>query len=318
MKKFTKISLIVVAVLAVLGILLCGIASLLGGGSGIWKNGELVYGNWHVGNHGIYYQGENDGTFGIHHGLEDSDAELASLPEAHVSKQDISLAEVKNIKLNIDAAELQVEAVSDSETIEVELLRGKESYYSCFLDGTTLTVSYDNESHHYYNNSPRIAVAIPKGASFDTVTINTGAMAGEVSFDEISCENMEINVGAGDFKADKLTVTEKLVAVIGAGNVEIEDGEYRDVKLECGVGNLIFTGKVTGDITGHCGMGEMELELEGKETDYNYNVSCGLGQVEVNGTTYSNISGTKKTKNDGAVGTIDLDCGMGSIVVDFQ
>ena len=298
MKKFTKISLIVVAVLAGLGILLCGIASLMGGGSGIWENGELVYGDWHVGYHGIYYQGESGEI------LDEADWE-------------IPLAEVKNIKFDIDAAELQVEASADSENIGVELLRGNEKYYSCFLDDTTLTVSYDTRSHHF-NNSPKIVVSIPKGASFDMVTINTGAMAGGMSFDEISCENMEINVGAGDFKAEKLTVLKKLEAVIGAGNVEIEDGEYRDVKLECGVGNLTFTGKVTGGIKGHCGMGEMEIELDGKETDYNYNISCGLGRIEINGTTYSDLSGTKKTENAGAVGTIDLDCGMGNIDVDFQ
>ncbi|MBO5523955.1 MAG: DUF4097 family beta strand repeat protein [Roseburia sp.] len=324
MKKFTKISLIVVAALAGIGILLCGIASLMGGESGIWKNGELVYGNWHVGNHGIYYQGENGDRFDetdmerdSGSGAGTSDTEPASLPEAHAATQEISLAEVENIRLDIDAAELKIETSAISENIGVELLRGKEQYYSCFLEDNTLTVSYDTENYHF-NNSPEIVITIPKGASFDTVTINTGAMAGEISFEEISCKNMELNVGAGEFDAEKLVVTEELKAVIGAGSVEIDDGEYRNVILECGMGSLTLSGKVTGDIKGSCGMGEMALELYGKEADYNYNISCELGQIEVNGETYSNFSGTKKTENTGAVGTIELDCGMGSIDVEFK
>lgn len=342
MKKFTKISLIVVAVLAVLGIMFCGIAFLIGGGSGVWKNGELVYGNWHVGSHGIYWRSddtdwyddisdirgsqetpqtqENQGnqeTPQTQENPEIASTELASLPQVNATRQDIALADIKNIKLDIDAAELQVKAVPNTETVAVELLRGKEEYYSCFLDGTTLTVSYDTGSHHF-NNSPRIAVAIPQGASFDTVTIHTEAMAGEISLDTISCANMEINVGAGTFEAERLTVTEQLDVVIGAGDAEIEGGEFRNVKLDCGMGKLTFEGKVTGDITGHCGMGELELELYGRETDYNYELSCGLGRIEINDAIYSNLSGTKKTENAGAIGTMKLDCGMGSIEVDFE
>lgn len=304
MKKFTKISLIVVAVMAGLGIILCGIVSLLGGGSGVWKDGEMRYGNWHIGNHGIYYQGENDFDFGDW--------------EENVTQQDIPLENVKSMKLNIDAAELKVVSSSDTENIGIELVRGKEKYFSCSLDGSTLIVKYDTDNHQIKNNAPEIELAIPKGASFENITINTGAVEGDFTLDEIVCEKMDINVGAGNFMADKLTVTDKIEVTIGAGNVEIEDGEYQDVKLECGVGNLTFKGKVTGDITGHCGMGDMELELEGKETDYNYNVSCGLGHVEINGTTYSNIAGSKKVQNEGAIGTIDLDCGMGGIDVEIE
>lgn len=304
MKKFTKISLIVVAVMAGVGLILCGIVSMLGGGSGIWKDGELRYGNWHVGNHGIYYQGENDITIGDW--------------EETVQKQDISLVDVRNIKLNIDAAELRVVSSDDAENIGIGLVRGNEEYYSCLLDGTTLTVKYDTDNHQIKNNSPKIELTIPKGAVFETITINTGAVEGDFSLDEISCEKMDINVGAGNFEVEKLVVTDKLEVIIGAGNLEIEDGEYQDVKLECGVGNLTFKGKVNGDIKGHCGMGEMELELEGKETDYNYNISCGLGHVEINGTTYSNVAGNKRIENAGAIGTIDLDCGMGGIDVEIE
>ena len=50
----------------------------------------------------------------------------------------------------------------------------------------------------------------------------------------------------------------------------------------------------------------------------NYKLSCGLGKIEINDNNYSNISGSRKIQNEGAVGTIELDCGMGGIDVEFE
>lgn len=339
MKKFTKISLIVVGIIAGLGIILCGVAALMGATYGdIWKNREIYCGDWYIGDHGIHYKNEyefddweedfdemgetiEDATADIQDELDnqlsDLNTELSSFPETSVLKQDVALSEVKNIKLNIDAAYLKVVPSSEAETVSVELVEGKEKYYSCTLNGETLIVKYD-EDHHVKSFSPKIKLAIPEEASFEKITINTGAVEGEVTLDSLTCENMDINVGAGDFRINKVAVTDKFELVIGAGNVEIKDGEYKDVRVECGVGKLDLKGKVTGDITGHCGMGEMELELKGKETDYNYKLSCGLGKIEINDNNYSNISGSRKIQNEGAVGTIELDCGMGGIDVEFE
>lgn len=339
MKKFTKISFIIVAVIAGVGIILCGIASLMGAGrSDIWKNGNLSYGNWRVGADGIHYENEieyddweedfdeigetiEDATTDIENEwndeLADLDTEWSSFPDTNVLKQDIALADVKNMKLNLDAAYLKVVPSSQAETISAKLVTGKEKYYSCTLNGDTLIVTYDEE-HHVKNSSPKIELAIPKGASFDKITINTGAVEGEISLEKLTCKNMDINVGAGDLQVKKFVVTDKLELAIGAGNVEIKDGEYKDVKVECGVGNLELCGKVTGNVTGHCGMGDMELKLQGKESDYNYKLACGLGQIEINDTKYSNLSGSKKIQNENAIGTVDLDCGMGGINVEIE
>ena len=58
MKKFTKITLMIAAILVALGIICCGIAAIMGAG---WTTihqkalaGEFDFGNWHIGN-GVYY-----------------------------------------------------------------------------------------------------------------------------------------------------------------------------------------------------------------------------------------------------------------------
>ena len=65
-------------------------------------------------------------------------------------------------------------------------------------------------------------------------------------------------------------------------------------------------------------IGNMTLDLNGEEKEYNYKLSCGLGSIEVDGETYTNISGDKEVQNEGAKKNMELDCGMGSIEVDFE
>ena len=77
-------------------------------------------------------------------------------------------------------------------------------------------------------------------------------------------------------------------------------------------------GSVEGNLKADCGMGNMTLDLNGGEKEYNYKLSCGLGSIDVDGETYSNISGDKEVKNEGAEKNMELDCGMGSIEVDFE
>lgn len=56
MKKFTKIMLIIAVSLIGAGLIFCGVSTAMG--ASVWrmaKNGELRYGNWHIGPVGLYY-----------------------------------------------------------------------------------------------------------------------------------------------------------------------------------------------------------------------------------------------------------------------
>lgn len=66
MKKFSKICLIIVAVLGGMGLLLGGISALLGGGFGairrMAERGELDAGNWHIRPYELYYSSDEEDT----------------------------------------------------------------------------------------------------------------------------------------------------------------------------------------------------------------------------------------------------------------
>ena len=343
MKKFTKIMLIIVAVLVVLGLLFCGVAAGLGAGrteviQEIEKEGELACGNWHIGKYGIYY-GESDASYVDDDDddmddddMDDDDDDMDDDDDdmddddmsgfeslATIGSGEAALSEVKNIKMNIDAAEVKIVTAEDNDKITVELKKGKEKYLTCKMEDATFSINYNEKKKAGIGyKGAKILVHVPKQAVFSDVTMKVGAADVKMNVADLTCENLTLDVGAGNFEADGFTVNQTLNASIGAGNLEMDGGIYQNVEMNCGVGNLEFAGTVNGNLTGECGMGNVTLDLKGTETDYDYKLACGMGQIVINGTTYSAISGNKTITNENIIGTIDLDCGMGQITCDIQ
>ena len=325
MKKFTKISLIIVAILGGLGILLMIIASLMGAGAGtiyrMAEAGELDYGGWHIGPYGIYIGGEDDDWVDDEDGWVDENDEEADGKNGGKGSDTIlsfGAADIKNLNINVDAATLYIEENSDKEHITVELNRGREKYYSCNLDGDTLTIVYDIKKTIVNSEGAKITVKIPQGMHFEAVVLETGATELIVELPGISCDTLTADIGTGNLVAERMEVTGKMDISIGAGNVEIEDGSYGELKLECGMGNIELDGVLNGDMVAECGMGNIDLDLRGKEANYNYELSCGMGELKINDTSYSNIGGSRSITNVDTIGTITLECGMGNIELDIE
>ena len=327
--------LIIVAVLVVLGLLFCGVAAGLGAGRAeliqeIEKEGELTSGNWHIGKYGIYY-GESDASYVDDDDFddvdddpdddEDDDSDMDDDFEglATIGSGEAALSDVKNIKMNIDAAEVKIVTAEDSDKITVELKKGSEKYLTCKLDGDTFSIKYNEKKKVGIGyKGAKLLIHVPEKAVFGDVTMKVGAADVRVDVPDFTCENLTLDVGAGNLETDGFTVNRLLNVSIGAGNLEIDDGTYQDVEMNCGVGNLEFGGTVNGNLTGECGMGNVTLDLKGTETDYDYKLACGMGQIAINGTTYSAISGNKTITNENIIGTIDLDCGMGQITCNIR
>ena len=83
MKKFTKIMLIIAVSLLGAGLIFCGVSTAMG--ASVWrmaKNGELRYGNWHIGPVGLYYSsadGDDEEDGGRHAALGQRGGERSKL-----------------------------------------------------------------------------------------------------------------------------------------------------------------------------------------------------------------------------------------------
>ena len=86
---------------------------------------------------------------------------------------------------------------------------------------------------------------------------------------------------------------------MGTGNVDLDNLNVQNLEADCGIGNI-------------------DLDINGKESDYDYEISCSAGEIDIGDSSYSGIGHEKKISNPGASGKMDLDCGVGNITVDFE
>ncbi len=332
MKKFTKISLIIAAILGGVGILLCGIASVMGGGYStirqMARNGELNRGKWHIDSHGIYYGNDDDWDVDtdikvdtdveVETGMDANTNENMHHSSAHTSGElsyAYEIADIKNLDIDISAAEVDFVEGTRDDAIVVLLYDCREKYYEGNIQGNTLELEYDMEEDFisFGDTEMAIVIEIPAGMHFEKMDLDIGATDAEFKLKDVSCDTLLLDVGAGNIVAEEFVVKEYMEVNAGVGNVEINGGTYRDISLECGMGNFSMEGTLEGNLVAECGMGSMDLELKGDADAYNYDLSCGMGELNVNGTKYSSIAGSHKVKNEGAIGTISLECGMGNL-----
>ena len=113
---------------------------------------------------------------------------------------------------------------------------------------------------------------------------------------------------------------QKIKLQMGAGTIENSSSlDIKEADFTVGVGTADISELQVENLKGSCGMGDMELTLTGKAAEYNYELKCGLGNLEVDDSLKTSItSGNKQITNEGATKNIKLDCGMGNVQVEFE
>ena len=113
---------------------------------------------------------------------------------------------------------------------------------------------------------------------------------------------------------------QKIKLQMGAGTIENSGSlDIKEADFTVGVGTADISELQVENLKGNCGMGDMELTLTGKAAEYNYELKCGLGNLEVDDSLGTSItSGNKQITNEGATKNIKLDCGMGNVEVEFE
>ncbi len=105
----------------------------------------------------------------------------------------------------------------------------------------------------------------------------------------------------------------------GAGELLGEGGSISCKKLdvECGVGSCSLRMDIREELRIDCGVGEVAVALQGEYTDFDYNLQCGVGEITVDGESFGSIGAEKKVSHD-AEKEIRIDCGVGSVSVEFE
>ena len=105
---------------------------------------------------------------------------------------------------------------------------------------------------------------------------------------------------------------------VGAGKADVEDLKANQVDIELGAGEMNVTGLDAKEFDAKTGAGKLYVELVGKQTDYSYELECGIGQLKIGESSYSGLKTEQKISNQGAERFADIECGIGEIIIKFQ
>jgi hypothetical protein len=181
-------------------------------------------------------------------------------------------ADVKELKINLKNCNLQILPANDG-MISLET-DDEENNISTKLEDGKLTIK-DTRKQAIALSTIDICLYLPTTKQFKKVSLDLGV--GTATIEGLSVEKLSLDGGTGTIAINNLTVTKKLDADLGVGDVTIG--------------------------------------LTGEEADYNYDIDCGVGELEIFGSSYSGFGGDKKIDNN-ADCTISLDCGVGSVRIE--
>lgn len=137
--------------------------------------------------------------------------------------------------------------------------------------------------------------------------------------EDVKLQELEIEMGAGTVYLNRDIETEKLSVEMGAGEFDSKNPvTAEEADLEIGTGSMTFADLSARKTDGECGLGEMDLTLTGTQEDYNYDLECGVGNLDVGSDSYSGLGREKTISNKGADRKLNLECGMGNVSVDFS
>ena len=185
-----------------------------------------------------------------------------------------------------------------------------------YVEGGTMEISGTSKAS---NNSDgnlggSICLYVPEGYHFENTSLDLGA--GSLSVEELQTRALEANVGAGKMTFEKLDADQAELDC-GAGQMTVEELSSRVAEVSVGMGSVRLTGDVTERLDGECSMGELKLTLAGTQTDFNYDLSCGMGELKVGDDSYNGLAQEKQINNN-ASKNMELECAMGSVVVEFR
>lgn len=214
--------------------------------------------------------------------------------------------EIRNLDINIGATTLYVYESQDTKTVKVET---NNEYITSWNDGDVLRVV--EKSHLYLSNlfsDGDLVIYVPANMEFDNVKIEAGA--GTLKIEKMVVDDLDLNLGAGKTSIDYLKVNKAAKIDGGAGHTEVKDGELSNLDLELGAGKAEIKAKLLGDNELNTGVGKLDLDLIGRESDYKITIDKGIGSVTVNG---------EKQKDDAIYGQgrnlIKVESGVGAVEI---
>lgn len=329
MKKSTKIVLITAAVLAAVGIFLILISVALGGNKQyreyIRENGEVsvvlfphsLKLRLSAGNGGLNVRIADDTDWDEDWSDVDTDPGLGVSGNATDITDDRYEEDMEDAsddtedESDDDSDEATDDAWDDTEESGKTLIASESDQIqkidlSLGAGQYTIKASGDSSFYASYAGKGRLQFQKQDGelsirTKTQTITLfgvhDTNAGSATVYLPEKAYKKIALSIGAGTAVSEMTLQAEK-------------------VELEVGMGTLEATVDASKKLTVDVGMGEADLTVNGSEEEYDTDISVGAGDVACGSYEFSGLS-QEYTTDNGAGKKLEIDCGMGSVDVDF-
>ncbi len=314
MRKFIKFCLITAVLLIFLG-LIAGIASVtVGGGrelNQMIKNGDLTIDSSDF----VIDTLKNGINIGGHESLYELDDVEIFKGDREILEGDIALSEIpseaiEDLEIYLGGGEFFLKVSPDEkfyvEGKNVESLQAYAEDNTMYLKALRNNIDGQNTVVDFY---------IPE-KKYEEVTINLGA--GTVMFENhIEADDFAGEVGAGQMVINSMNCNEMQVKV-GAGEFVGEDIFVSgDAEFKVGAGHIQMHGDIGDNLDAKCSMGSLEFDLDSAKEDYNYDLDCSAGNIQIGNKDYSGISMEKEIDNQ-ASKDVKIKCSMGSVTLTFE
>lgn len=318
MKRITKILLIVAAVMVGLGIVLSAIGVAVNGGVASVKMIRNPFGHdhwWFDDDEEDIFEDETDDYFyhngswhheetNRHHGNNGYSGQTDSISSAmYQEQQSIAQNQVSSLQLESHRSEVQICQVDGSKEFSVKT----DGQYQIYVENGVLHIKADeNQIQH------ELFIGIPKDFMFTEAELDIAAS--NVMIKDLEAKEFDLELGAGRVDIENLTADQADFEV-GAGEVVLSGGKVVKLDSKVGMGSIAFRGTIDQYADVECHMGNTDIILESGLSDYNYEIQCGAGNVDIGKDRYSGLSKTKvidHQKNS----TIKIECNMGNVSID--
>lgn len=319
MKHFTKVAFIVVLVLVILGSALCAVG--IGIGFSISELADHVEA-------GEFSFGPIRHIPFIRYGNDSSDWIKEGSGWMSEAEEDFSFPweDIEEIKLDVDNSDITVtqNTAEDGENIRLEVEYRKKNHkrkVKAYMSGSTLKIEDSGSWRIQNSDSVRVAMRVPAELIERTwlKEIRLEQARGRINVEiPLTAEEISINVGAGECEiGERLTAEKKISLEVEAGLLAVGELAAEKVDISGGVGELTAALIQAEKIEMEGGVGSIQVKAAGKETDYSYDIDCGVGGVTIGERSYSGLSAGEEIKNPGSK-EIKIDCGVGNVEVTFE
>lgn len=215
--------------------------------------------------------------------------------------------EVSTLKIELECTNLEIKTGS---SFKVETNNPNINYEE--ENGSVKIKEKDSNWFKQNDVTSDLIIYIPEDMiPIDETKIEAGAV--RINIEKLNTQGLYLELGAGDVHIANVIATGESKIDGGLGKTELLSCEINNLKANLGMGEFVFSGKLTGKSKINSGIGAINIDLIDSKENYTISISKGIGNVTLDGQTLEmdRMYGTGENY-------LNVDGGVGEITVNFN